>query len=368
MSTVVPTGICWPALSVLKPFLPLSLDLDGPAHGEDVHLLARDGRRGRLAEALDDDDPVRAAEGGEQVVAGDRVDERALRAVEPGDHRAARRDDRVAVGVDRVGGDLVGAVLGDDQARLGELGRAARDVDEALRAARQSRRRDLLRADEVVRAGAVRSDGRVVPGAAAVARELEPPRAREAGRDEEQRGQRALDPERRERDDLVGDRAARLGLAELVVGPAREEQHVARAVDHAAVVVRGVGRPRRGADEAADVALRVARERDLVERTVAAVGRAAEQQLVRRAGLEREAAETGRDAGRRSEVADRVRAAERRGQHRDLRARGRAEQQREHRGDESDPTHRKPDPSGGARLRQADPGPSARGNHSSLAP
>ena len=207
----------------------------------------------------------------------------------------------------------------------------------------------------------------VVPGAAAVAGELEPPRSRQAGRDEQERRQRALDPERRERNDLVGDRAARLGLAELVVRPAREEQHVARAVDHAAVVVRGVGRPRRGADEAADVALRVARERDLVERTVAAVRRAAEQQLVRGAGLEREAAEAGRDAGRRTEVADRVRAVEGRRQHRDLRARGRAEQHQEHRGDESDPTHQKPDPSAAATLRQADPGPTGRGNHPSLA-
>ena len=75
--------------------------------------------------------------------------------------------------------------------------------------------------------------------------------------------------------------------------------------------------------EAGDVAGAVADDADLVQRAVRAVRHAADQQPVRRALLQRQAAEAGRHPGRRADVGDRVRAVERRRQHELLRRRGR---------------------------------------------
>src|SRR6185436_2979 len=105
--------------------------------------------------------------------------------------------------------------------------------------------------------------------------------------------------------------AAGLDLSELVDRPRGEEQNAAGAVGDAAVVVRRVGEPLRGAGEPGDVAARVADEPDLVERAAGAVRLAADQQPVGRPGLERETAEARRHAGRRTEVLERVGARER---------------------------------------------------------
>ena len=154
---------------------------------------------------------------------------------------------------------------------------------------------------QVERAGAVGRDSRVVPLAARVAAQLEAPGAGETRGNEVQSGERGRN-EPVHVDDLVGRAAARPRLAERVVRPLREEENVAGAVGDAAVVVDCVGESGGGA-KARDLPVRGALHRNRIERTCRGVRLAANQQRVVVACEERQPAEPGRHARRRTEVA-----------------------------------------------------------------